>query len=59
MPAQMIGHEGGDEVVAVVIAGLPAQGEGDFGFLAGGLQQLGDGLQVPEGVPRLGVSQLS
>src|SRR5258707_1300621 len=40
VPAQMVFHEGGDEVVAVVVAGLAAQGERNFSLLAGGLQQL-------------------
>ena len=40
MPAQMIAHESRDEIIAVVVAGLSAQGEGDAGLLAGGLQQL-------------------
>ena len=44
VPAQMIAHEGGDEVVAVVVASLAAQGERDAGLVAGGLQQLGSEL---------------
>src|SRR5262245_30500878 len=40
VPAQMVSQECGDEVVAVIVAGLPAQGEGDPGFLARALQQL-------------------
>src|ERR1700742_2010384 len=40
MPAQMIAHEGGDEIVAVIVTFLPAQGEGDAGLLAGRLQQI-------------------
>src|ERR1700761_9353262 len=36
VPAQMIGHEGRDEIVAVVVTGLPTQGEGDVRFVAGG-----------------------
>ena len=39
MPAQMIGHEGRDEIIAVVVAALAPQGEGDVGLLAGSLQQ--------------------
>ena len=39
VPAQMIGHEGGDEVVAVVVTFLAAQGEGNVRLLAGALQQ--------------------
>src|SRR5882757_7088439 len=41
MPAQMIGHEGRDEVVAVVVAGLAPQGEGNVGLFACRFQQLG------------------
>jgi hypothetical protein len=37
----VIGHERGDEVVGVVIAGLPAQGERDFGLLTCGRKQFG------------------
>ena len=38
VPAQMIGHKGRDEIIAVVVAGLLAQGEGKAGVLAGLLQ---------------------
>jgi hypothetical protein len=36
----MIGHEGRDEIIAMVVAALGAQGEGDAGLLASRLQQL-------------------
>ena len=39
MPAQMIAHEGGDEVIAVVVTGLAAQVERDIRLLASALQQ--------------------
>src|SRR5437879_6037328 len=32
VPPQMIAHESGDEVVAVVVTGLTAQGERNVGF---------------------------
>jgi len=38
VPAQMIGHEGGDEIIAVVVTALAAQGEGDASLLASCLQ---------------------
>lgn len=38
---QVIGHEAGDEVVAVVVAGLHAQRQRVAGLVARGLQQLG------------------
>src|SRR5689334_342202 len=53
VPAQMIVHEAGDEVVAVVVAGLAPQGEGYPRFLARGLQQLGPQLLGEE---RVGVA---
>src|SRR5690606_6946750 len=34
MPAQMIFHEGGDEIIGMVVAFLHAQGEGDVRALA-------------------------
>ena len=37
----MIFHEGGNEVVAVVVAGLHAQAEGDPGLRAGLTEQFG------------------
>src|SRR3954454_13660273 len=40
VPAQMIVHEGGNEVIAVIVASLGAQGEGNVRLLAGRLQQL-------------------
>src|SRR4030081_3406443 len=40
MPAQMVVHEGGDEVIAVIVTALAAQGERNVRFLAGSLQQL-------------------
>ena len=46
MPAQMIAHEGGDEIVAVVVAVLPPQREGNSDFLAGYAQKLGAQLLV-------------
>lgn len=39
MPAQMIGHEGRDEVIAVVVTWLAAKGEGNVRLLAGAFQQ--------------------
>jgi hypothetical protein len=39
VPAQMIAHEGGDEIVAVVVTGLAAETKGNRRFLTGGLQQ--------------------
>ena len=38
VPAQMIVHEGGDEVIAVVVTGLATQGEGNVRPLARSLQ---------------------
>src|SRR5260370_8282847 len=39
MPTKMIGHEGRDKVIAVVIAVLETEGVGDSGFRASRLQQ--------------------
>src|ERR1700742_3350314 len=37
----MVGHEGGDEIIAVVVTALPAQGEGNTGLITSGLEQFG------------------
>ena len=50
MPAQVVGHEGGDEVVAVVVAGLEPQRQRLARGGAGGLQPLGAELGGQEGV---------
>src|SRR5258708_11360092 len=39
MPAQVIFHEGGNEIVAVVVTGLETKGQGDLGLRAGAFQQ--------------------
>ena len=44
VPAQVIVHERRDEVVAVVVAGLAAQSEGNVRFLTGAPQQFGSKL---------------
>ena len=41
MPAKVIGHEGGDEVVAVVVARLHPQRQRLARFPAGRFQQVG------------------
>ena len=50
MPAQVVGHEGGDEVVAVVVAGLEPQRQRLARDGADGLQPLGAELGGQEGV---------
>jgi hypothetical protein len=44
VPPQMLVHEGGNEEVAVVIAGLEPQRQPDAGLVAGCLQQVGSQL---------------
>ena len=39
VPPQMIAHECRDEIIAVVVATLAAQGNGNVRFLTGALQQ--------------------
>ena len=44
MPTEVIGHEGRDEIITVIVARLAAQGQGDSGVGAGALEQLRPGL---------------
>ena len=57
MPAQMVGHEGRDEIIAVIIAGLAAQGQIDSGVGAGAFEQLGAKLLLEELVDIADVDQ--
>src|SRR5215475_7737939 len=41
VPAQMIGHEGGDEIIAVIVAALTPQRKANAGLLACHMQQFG------------------
>src|SRR5580704_14035056 len=55
MPAQMIAHEGRDEIIAVIIAALATQLERNARFLACSLQQLRAKLLGQE---RIGVADI-
>jgi hypothetical protein len=55
MPAKVISHEGGNEVVAVVIPALATQVERDIGLRACTLQQFRAKLLVQE---RIGVTDV-
>ena len=57
MPGDMIGHEGRDEIIAVVVARLAAQRQRDAGVAAGGLQQLRPKLLFQERVGLADVDQ--
>lgn len=48
MPGQMIRHECRNEVIAMVVAGLQSQVQGDTGLFASGYQQCGLKLAVQE-----------
>lgn len=48
MKRHMIANEAGDEVIAMIMPGLPAQGQWVVGVVAGGLQQVGAQLHVQE-----------
>ncbi len=48
MPAQMVVHEAGDEVIAVVVTGLSAQRQRDARFGASLLEQFGAQLRREE-----------
>jgi len=40
MPAEVFGHEAGNKVVAMIVAGLEPERVRDFGFDASSLEQL-------------------
>src|SRR4051812_13413137 len=50
MPAQMVLHEGRDEIVRVVVALLHPEGERDAGVAAGGFEQFRSQLSFEEAV---------
>src|SRR6185437_2754620 len=56
MPAQMVGHEGRDEIVTVVVAGADIELERDAGAGARLLEQLGAQFLVEE---RVGVADVN
>src|SRR4051794_35591468 len=56
VPAQMIGHKSRDEVVTMVVTGLPTQVERNVRFVAGGLQQFRAKLL---GEKRIGVANIN
>src|SRR5262245_23961794 len=55
MPADMIGHEGRDEIIAVVVARLPAEGQRNASIGAGALEQLRPQLALEE---RVGIADI-
>src|SRR6266581_2707346 len=57
MPAEMVGHEGRNEIITVVVARLPAQGQRDAGVGAGALEELWLELLLQEGIGVADVDQ--